>query len=236
MEPEPALVGRGRAFLVRMRVHERAVEVDHVEPRIGARRPRLPACRSPRRRDPCERRRRRSLRVSATRSGPTRPRRTEPADRAAPPDRRSLRRHRRASPPDRPTPARDHGRAAAASSAPSPPTSRRSDPSSSPDHTTHERPRAPPRSGRHRSPTSRGRVELRFISEVPFWLGTCRLRNRSFPYQEGVRLESEPSGLRSEGVGATPTARSRKRSDRPPNTVTPRAVTDVTCVRTPESA
>ena len=42
MEPEPTLVGRGRTFLLGMGGDERAVEIDHIEPRIRARRPRLP--------------------------------------------------------------------------------------------------------------------------------------------------------------------------------------------------
>ena len=40
MEPEPALVGRGRSLLLGVRGDERAVEIDHIEPRIRARRPR----------------------------------------------------------------------------------------------------------------------------------------------------------------------------------------------------
>ena len=39
MEPEPPLVGRCRLFLLRVGVDQRPVEVEHVEPRIHARRP-----------------------------------------------------------------------------------------------------------------------------------------------------------------------------------------------------
>jgi len=41
MEPEAVLVVRRRAFLLGMRGDERCVEVDHVEPRVFARSPRL---------------------------------------------------------------------------------------------------------------------------------------------------------------------------------------------------
>ena len=44
MEPEPTLVGRRRVFLVRMRTDQGGVDVDHVEPRIRTRRPRLRPC------------------------------------------------------------------------------------------------------------------------------------------------------------------------------------------------
>jgi hypothetical protein len=55
MKPEPTLVRRSRVLLFRMRVHERAVEIDHVEPRIRARRPCRGACRSASGGDPRER-------------------------------------------------------------------------------------------------------------------------------------------------------------------------------------
>ena len=41
MEPEPALVRRRRLFLVRMRADQGGVDIDHIEPRIRARGPRL---------------------------------------------------------------------------------------------------------------------------------------------------------------------------------------------------
>ena len=41
VKPEPTLVGRRRVFLVRMRTDQGGIDVDHVEPRIRTRRPRL---------------------------------------------------------------------------------------------------------------------------------------------------------------------------------------------------
>ena len=55
MEPEPLLVVRGRALLLRVGRHEGSVEVDHVEAGVGSRRPNLPAGLGSGRRDPLER-------------------------------------------------------------------------------------------------------------------------------------------------------------------------------------
>jgi hypothetical protein len=56
MEPEPAPIRRGRTLLLRMRGDERPVEVDHIEPRIRARRPCPSASRRPSDRDPIKHR------------------------------------------------------------------------------------------------------------------------------------------------------------------------------------
>ena len=170
--PEPALVGRRRALLVGVGGDQRAVEIDHVEPGIGARRPHPSPCLGTSGGDPLERggvdrvqrAPRRRVRRHLTEQGR--------AGCAAPPDRRSLRRHRRSitatstSTRPRSWPRRRCFVGAIAADRPA------------------VRPRASARSDNSRTPAwlttlspsaltfSRGRQRLRFTSEVPSWFGT----------------------------------------------------------------
>ena len=192
MEPEPPLVGRCRLLLVRMGADQRGIEVDHVEPGIGTRRPRRRPRLGASALDRVPGRRRRRLRGCATPWRATPPRRTGRADRAAPRRRRSCRRHRRASPPHRPAPHPGHDPDGAAWLAPSPPTT--------PPSTRPDRPDRPAGERRHGSRPQLpppvtfmpGRRRLRFTMEVPFWLLAHVLDKHEFPAPEGPFRGTRP--------------------------------------------
>ena len=185
MEPEPALVGRGCPLLLGMRGDERAVEVDHIEPRVRARLPRLRASRRARLGDPDQR-----VLIDGFERAPRGRQRRDFAEQT-----RLVTQHRQIG--DRFAAAGEHHRQIdqhlATIVTPTALLGRRhrrrqglGQPKSVGKIAQHTRPRV----GHHllavTVTTSRGRVELRCISEVPSWVGNCSFDKCSFPNQEGV--------------------------------------------------